>query len=86
MTLIDVVKNAPHPDAAMLFEDWMVSRAGQQAIITQTNHTSVRSDVTNPSAVWDPAKWRPVWGTPMLKPAAYNLEVQEMNQAFGVTS
>lgn len=86
LTLIDVVKNAPHPDAAMLFEDWMVSRAGQQAIITQTNHTSVRSDVDNPSAVWDPAKWSPVWGTPMLKPAAYNEEVQEMNQAFGVTS
>ncbi|MBO0832865.1 MAG: ABC transporter substrate-binding protein, partial [Actinobacteria bacterium] len=86
LTLIDVVKNAPHPDAAMLFVDWMVSQAGQKEVIDQTNHTSLRNDVDNPPAVWDPAKWTPVWGTPMLKASAYNTEVMEMNQAFGVTS
>ena len=84
LTVIDIAKNAPHPDAARLFVDWMVSQAGQQEVINQTNHTSVRSDVTNRHTVWDPSKWPAVWGTPMLAPATYNQEVQEMNQAFGV--
>lgn len=83
LTLIDVVKNAPHPDAAKLFVDWMVSQAGQKEVVDQTNHTSLRSDVTNDTTVWDPSKWQPAWGTPILPPAQYNQEVQEMNQAFG---
>ena len=83
LTLIDVVKNAPHPDAAKLFVDWMVSRAGQQEVIDQTNHTSLRSDVKNDTTVWNPSRWQPAWGTPILPPAQYNQEVQEMKQAFG---
>lgn len=83
LTLIDVVKNAPHPDAARLFVDWMVSKAGQQEVVDQTNHTSLRSDVTNDTTVWNPGQWQPAWGTPILSPAEYNQEVQEMNQTFG---
>jgi iron(III) transport system substrate-binding protein len=83
LTLIDVVKNAPHPDAAKLFVDWMVSQPGQQEVVNQTNHTSLRSDVTNDTSVWDPSKWQPAWGTPILPSAQYNQEVQEMKQAFG---
>ena len=52
LTLIDVVKNAPHPAAARLFEDWMVSQEGQQAVVDVTNHTSIRPDVKNDTAVW----------------------------------
>jgi iron(III) transport system substrate-binding protein len=85
LTLIDVVKNAPHSAAAMLFVDWMVSQAGQQEVIDQTNHTSIRNDVKNSAKVWDPSKWQPAWGTPILPSAEYNQEVQEMNQAFGVS-
>lgn len=84
LTLIDVVKNAPHPAAAKLFVDWMVSQAGQQAVVDITNHTSLRTDVTNDTSVWDPSKWQPAWGDPTVSPAQYNKDVTEMDQALGV--
>lgn len=82
LNLIDVVKNAPHPAAARLFDDWMVSQAGQQAVVDVTNHTSLRTDVTNDSKVWDPSKWTPAWGDPMLSGTKYNQELTEMKQAL----
>ena len=56
LTLIDVVKDAPHPAAARLFEDWMVSKDGQKAVVDVTNHTSIRPDVKNDPSVWDEAE------------------------------
>jgi iron(III) transport system substrate-binding protein len=82
LTLIDVVKNAPHPAAARLFEDWMVSQEGQQAVVDITNHTSSRPDVKNDAAVWDPAKWTPAWGQPNLPAKTYNDELNEMKTAL----
>jgi iron(III) transport system substrate-binding protein len=82
LTLIDVVKNAPHPAAARLLEDWMVSQAGQQAVVDVTNHTSLRPDVKNDAAVWDPTKWTPAWGQPNLPAATYNSELKEMKTAL----
>ena len=82
LTLIDVVKNAPHPAAARLFEDWMVSKEGQQAVVDITNHTSIRTDVENDSKVWDPSKWQPAWGEPNLPAATYNQELTEMKSAL----
>jgi iron(III) transport system substrate-binding protein len=82
LTLIDVVKGAPHPAAARLFEDWMVSQAGQQAVVSITNHTSIRTDVKNDPTVWDEAKWTPAWGDPNLPSAQYNQELTEMKSAL----
>jgi iron(III) transport system substrate-binding protein len=82
LNLIDVVVNAPHPAAARLFVNWMVSKAGQTAVVGQTNHTSLRSDVTNDPKVWDPAKWSPTWGNPTLPSATYNSELAELGQAL----
>ena len=82
LTLIDVVKNSPHPAAARLFEDWMVSKDGQDAVATITNHTSIRSDVKNDPAVWDETKWRASWGDPNLPSADYNNELAEMKSAL----
>jgi len=82
LTLIDVVKNAPHAAAARLFEDWMVSQAGQNAVIEQTNHTSIRTDVTNDPTVWNPTTWVPAWGDPDLPSADYNSELAEMKSAL----
>ena len=82
LSLIDVVKNAPHPNAAKLFVDWMVSQPGQQAVIDVTNHTSLRADVKNDPTVWDPTKWAPTWGHPNLPSATYNTYVQEMKTAL----
>jgi iron(III) transport system substrate-binding protein len=82
LTLIDVVAHAPHPAAARLFEDWMVSKDGQQAVVDVTNHTTLRSDVQNDPAVWDPTKWTPAWGDPNLPSADYNKELDEMKTAL----
>lgn len=86
LTLIDLAKNPPHPAAAELFEDWMMSQAGQQEVVNQTNHTSLRSDVTNDPKVWNTSTWPAVWGTPLMTNTTYNSEVKEMDQAFGVNS
>jgi iron(III) transport system substrate-binding protein len=82
LNLIDVVANDPHPAAARLFVTWMDSQPGQSAVIEQTNHTSLRDDVTNDPKVWDPTKWTPIWGNPMLPPATYNSELSELGQAL----
>lgn len=82
LNLIDVVANAPHPAAARVFVTWMDSQAGQTEVVAQTNHTSLRDDVTNDPTVWDPAKWTPTWGNPMLPPSTYNAELSELGQAL----
>jgi iron(III) transport system substrate-binding protein len=82
LTLVDVAANDPHPAAARLFLNWLVSQAGQTAVVDKTNHTSLRSDVKNDSKVWDPTKWTPTWGTPMLPPSTYNSELTELGQAL----
>jgi iron(III) transport system substrate-binding protein len=82
LNLIDVVKKAPHPAAARLFVDWMVSQAGQKAVVDITNHTSIRTDVTNDPAVWDETQWPPAWGDPVLTSDTYNKELSEFKEAL----
>jgi iron(III) transport system substrate-binding protein len=82
-TPIDVVRKAPHMAAAELFDDWMVSQQGQQAIIDQTNHTSLRTDVHNDPSVWDPTKWQPVYGAADITANQYNQWATELKQALG---
>jgi iron(III) transport system substrate-binding protein len=82
LTLIDLVKNAPHPAAARLFEDWMVSKAGQQAVVDITNHTSIRIDVANDPEVWNERKWPAAWGAPNISGQRYNQELNEMKSAL----
>jgi len=82
LTLIDVVKNSPHAAAARLFDDWMVSQNGQQAVSDVTNHTSTRTDVKNDASVWDETKWPAAWGDPNLPSAQYNQELAEMKSAL----
>lgn len=84
LDLIDMAKNAPHPAAAKLFIDWMVSKAGQQADLEVTNHVSLRPDIHNDPTVWNPAKWRPAWvGT--VPSTQYNKDVSEYKQALHVS-
>lgn len=84
LDLIDLAKNAPHPAAAKLFMDWMVSKTGQQADLTLTNHVSLRPDVSNDPTVWDPAKWQPAW-VAAVSSAEYNKDVKEYQQALHVS-
>jgi iron(III) transport system substrate-binding protein len=80
--MIDIAKNPPHPAAAKLFLDWIVSQDGQQTIVTLTNHTSLRSDVSNDKTVWDPSQWKPVWSRAHLPGDTFNQEAQELKAAF----
>jgi iron(III) transport system substrate-binding protein len=82
LTLVDVAKNSPHPAAARLFEDWIVSQPGQQAVADESNHTSLRPDVKNDPTVWNESKWKPAWGTPNLSAADYNKELNDMKTAL----
>jgi iron(III) transport system substrate-binding protein len=82
MNLIDPVANAPHPAAARLLENWLVSEAGQRAIAKYTGQVSLRSDVGNNPLAWNPTKWKPVFSTAILPSKTYNSEVQELKQAL----
>lgn len=57
LDLIDVATNAPHPKAAKVFLDWVTSQAGQQAVIDAAHHGSLRTDVKNNPATWNPSTW-----------------------------
>lgn len=81
ITMIDIAKNAPHPNAAKLFIDWIVSKEGQQAIIDITNHVSLRDDVDNDTTVWNPQKWEPAW-VGAASPKEYNKYVKEYQKAL----
>lgn len=84
LNLTDIALDAPHPAAARLFDDWLVSQEGQQAIVDISNDTSLRPDVKNDTTVWDPTKWTPAWGNPSLTADDYNSELAEMKSALHV--
>lgn len=84
LNLTTIGKNAPHPAAARLFDNWLVSREGQQAIVDASGDTSLRPDVKNDTTVWDPTMWKPAWGNPTLSPEDYNTELAEMKSALHV--
>lgn len=47
-TVTGVVDRAPHPEAANLFVDWLLSPVGQAAYVKANYYYSVRKDVTPP--------------------------------------
>ena len=52
---IALAKNAPHPNAARIFIDWITSRDGQLFIVKSgSGQVSSRTDVDNNSKVFDP--------------------------------
>jgi iron(III) transport system substrate-binding protein len=86
LNLASVAKEAPHPDAAKLFLDWLESKAGQQVIVQVTNQTSLRPDVQDNPLVWDTAKWTPAWANPNTDSGTYNTQVQEYQSALHASS
>lgn len=74
------VKNAPHPAAARIYEDWYLSQAGQNAMISAVGFTSLRSDADNDPAVWDPSKWQPVFA-PEEPISVYNERLSQYKAA-----
>ena len=51
---VGIVKNAPHPNAARLFEGWLLSKDGQQALLEIGDRSSSRLDVAGNPRVFTP--------------------------------
>ena len=83
--VVEIVKNAPHPNAARLFLDWLVSADGQRAVVQITNRVSLLNGAGNDPRAWDTAKWKPAWSTPGLPASDFNAYRQELKTAFGAT-
>lgn len=79
---IALVKDAPHPRAARLFLDWMLSKEGQQLIIDVSDRTSARTDVRNDPRVFNPAL--PYYVIPAERKAEYDALVRRFNDFFGI--
>lgn len=47
-SLFGLVENAPHPEAAKLYMDWLTGVPGQKAYVKATALNSVRTDVPPP--------------------------------------
>ncbi|MDX3264989.1 extracellular solute-binding protein [Streptomyces sp. MI02-2A] len=45
-----LASNAAHPNAAKVYENWLLSKAGGEAIVKGTSEYSVRADVPGPTA------------------------------------
>ena len=76
-------KNPPHPNAARVLLDWLLSKDGQQAIVDLTGRASTRPDVHNNPRIFD-SRWPiHVVGTPDA--ARYNSLVGEFKALFGIS-
>jgi len=53
---VGLVANAPHPNAARVFIDWLLSPDGQQTIVDVSGRPSARVDVKNNPNVFNP-RW-----------------------------
>ncbi|HEX5121238.1 MAG TPA: extracellular solute-binding protein [Pseudonocardiaceae bacterium] len=81
--LVELVKGAPHPDAAALYMTWLLSKAGQQTLISISGRISLRTDVRNDPHAWNPAEWQPVWSTPSVSATRFNADAATLKTAFG---
>ena len=57
-TALSIVKNAPHPNAARFFFNWLLSKEGQTAIMTNQGLKSMRSDVPDMSPPTVTVDWK----------------------------
>jgi len=79
---IALVRNAPHPNAARVLLDWLLSREGQQFIVDVSKQASARSDVVNDPKVFD-ASHDPFYINPPPDKTRYNATVSGYKAVFG---
>jgi len=79
------MKGSPHPNAARVFVNWLLSQEGQRSYAEAASVTSIRKDVpdfTNPSALVVPKKiWARNWE--MEEWARKDLAAKTMEKIFG---
>lgn len=81
LTLSGLAKEPPHPAAAKLFLDWLLSPEGQLAVVDGAGKISVREDVENSPKLWNPSTWEPAWADPARDPADYDELTTEFEEA-----
>lgn len=80
---IGIAKNAPHPNAARVLVEWLLSKEGQTFIASRGGgEISSRTDVKNNAAIWDPKK--PYVVVPAPSSAEYNQASRTFRQMFGL--
>lgn len=77
-----LVKNAPHPNAARLFDRWLLSRPTQQWIRSELHRISMRKDVQNDRRLLDP-KIRYVIANPANSVNA-RTDIADFRAIFGI--
>jgi len=77
-----LVKDAPHPNAAKLFIDFILSKEGQETI-ADAMYYSARRDVASPVAKQVPAQMK-VIPLPMSLAARYNEHFQTYRKLMGI--
>lgn len=80
---VAVVKNAPHPNAAHAFLDWILSKDGQDFLVDQSERTSARSDVANDTRVFGPKQVYFI--VPAPNRAQYNAFVSQYRSLLGMS-
>lgn len=78
---VGMVKNAPHPNAARVFIDWLLSKDGQTFMETFGEQSS-RTDVPGNPRVWNPKEPFVVVRPPDA--AQYTQIVQQFKTLFGI--
>ncbi len=79
---IGIAANAPHPNAARLFEEWTLGRDTQAWIAQTLGRISARRDVKNNPAIWGP-RIRFVISDPS-ESVHYGDDARDFNAIFGV--
>jgi iron(III) transport system substrate-binding protein len=80
---IAIVKSAPHPNAARLFERWLLSRDAQAFVVSALGRVSGRKDVKSNPTIWNP-KMRIVITNPSDS-GNYTDFVHAFNATFGIS-
>jgi iron(III) transport system substrate-binding protein len=79
---VAIVKSAPHPNAARLFERWLLSRDTQAFVVASLGRISGRKDVRSDPAIWNP-KMRIVITNP-ADSVGYADDVKAFETVFGI--
>lgn len=79
---IAIIKGAPHPSAARVLLDWLLSKEGQQSFIDVSGRTSMRTDVRNDTRIFDPRQ--PYYILPPPDRASYKAAIAQYRQLLGI--
>ena len=79
---VAIVKGAPHPNGARLFERWLLSRPTQGYVVAALGRISGRKDVKSDQTIWN-SKMRIVITNP-ADSGGYADDVRAFNQTFGI--